>query len=352
MGTTKLISSAMAKKGFNYVRNIIESSNSIFHEVHQENDYGNDAFLELVESEDVKGITLAIQVKSGVSFCTNSSCRIPASKQHFEYWKSHSLPVIGIVYDPNDNLAYWINITNYLDNNPEIISNGPYTITFKKADFSRFTMDNFETVFKPIHLKKQIQLSIDKSIIYLNSKNNTEHGLGLHVLLSLYCNESRAWQAIFDIFKCRDLKDLDPSIVFCLAHIPGHPDIYWGNGKSISTELRSDLRAYMSSFSEHDIIKLLSLLDEDELSFERGTLGQSAESIISLLDQKEEKLLSVVKNSQYPIYIREASVTLFAYYKQELAVAELTLIASKYTELTLPSELVTILEQQGGLYFY
>ncbi|MEP1871696.1 MAG: DUF4365 domain-containing protein [Paraglaciecola sp.] len=352
MGTTKLKSSAMAKKGVNYVRDIIESSNSIFHEVHQENDYGNDAFIELVEGEDVKGITLAVQVKSGSSFCTNSSCSIPASKQHFNYWKSHSLPVIGIVYDPNEELAYWINITNHLENNPEVLVNGPYTITFKKADFSRFTMSSFETLFKPIHLKKQIKLPIDKSITYLTSQNNTEHSLGLHVLLNLYCNELKAWEAILDAFRIRSINDLDPSIVFCMAHIPGHPDIYWGNGKSITTDVRSDLRVLISNFSEQDIVKLLSLLDEDELSFERGTLGQSAESIISLLIQKEEKLLSIINNFEYPIYVRDASVILFAYYKQEKAVPELVEITTNYPELTWASETATILKEEGSLYFY
>jgi hypothetical protein len=352
MGTTKLKSSAMAKRGVNYVRNIIESSNSIFHEVHQENDYGNDAFIELVEGEDVKGITLAIQVKSGSSFCSNSSCSIPASKQHFEYWKSHSLPVIGIVFDPNEGIAYWTNITNHLESNPEVLVNGPYTITFKKADFSRFTADSFETLFKPIHLKKQIKLTIDKSITYLSSKNHTEHSLGLHVLLNLYCNEFKAWEAIFDAFRFRSINDLDPSIVFCIAHIPGHPDIYWGNGKSIATNVRSKLRDQISNFSEHDIVKLLSLLDEDELSFERGTLGQSAESIISLLVHKEAKLLSVINNSKYPIYVREASVILFAYYKQEHGISELVKISSNFPELTWASETATILKEEGYLYFY
>jgi hypothetical protein len=352
MGTTKLKSSAMAKKGVNYVRDIIESSNSIFHEVHQENDYGNDAFIELVEGEDVKGITLAIQVKSGTSFCTKSSCSIPASKKHFEYWKSHSLPVIGIVYDPNEKMAYWTDIKDHIENKLDSIVNGPHTITFKKADFNRFATDSFETIFKPIYLKKQIRLSIDKSISYLSSKNNTEHSLGLHVLLNLFCNDSKAWQAIFATFKNRDINDLDPSIIYCLAHIPGHPDIYWNNSKSISSELRSDLRSYISTFCESEIVKLFFMSDEEDLSFERGSLGQNIEAIISLIDDKETKLLSIINNLNYPIYLREATVVLFAYYQQELGVETLKAIASKYTELSLPLDMAMELEQEGGLSLY
>jgi len=352
MGTTKLKSSAMAKKGVNYVRDIIESSNSIFHEVHQENDYGNDAFIELVEGEDVKGITLAIQVKSGASFCTKSSCNIPASKKHFEYWKSHSLPVMGIVYDPNENMAYWTDIKEHIENKPDSIVNGPYTITFKKADFNRFATDSFDTIFKAIHLKKQIRLSIDKSISYLSSKNNTEHSLGLHVLFNLFCNDSKSWQAIFSTFENRDIYDLDPIIIYYLAHIPGHPDIYWNNGKSISSELRIELRSFISTFSESEIVKLFFMCDEDELSFERGSLGQSIEAIISLIDNKEIKLLSIINNLNYPIYLREAAVVLFVYYQQEFAIEELNVITSMYTELTLPLKMAKELEQEGGLSLY
>ncbi|MGI2138978.1 hypothetical protein [Shewanella baltica] len=186
----------------------------------------------------------------------------------------------------------------------------------------------------------------------MSSKNNAEHSLGLHVLLDLYCNNSIAWQAVFDSFISRDINDLDPTIVYVLAHIPGHPDIYWFNGKGIPPILRSELRNQISNFSESNVVKLFSLIDEDELSFERGTLGQNIEAIISLIDNKEIKLLSIINNLGYPDYMREAAVILFAYYQQESGIGMLKSIASKYPELTWSSELAMQLEQEGCLYLY
>ncbi|WP_067706707.1 DUF4365 domain-containing protein [Erwinia sp. ErVv1] len=351
MGTTKLITSAMAKKGINYVRDIVESSNSIFHEVHQENDYGNDAFVELVDGVDVKGITIAIQVKSGKSFCTNNTCKIPASKQHFEYWKSHSLPVLGIVYDPDESKAYWVDIKSYIKNKPGIIKDGPYTINFKKTEFAAFTLNGFEKILKPIHLNKLIKLPLDQALRFMVSNDFTEHSLGLHVLVKHHCNNFNAWNDIFKTFRERGILELDPAIIYYLAHIPGHPDIFWTQDQTFTSELRCELRSVIENFSEQDVTKILCLFEEED-SFERGSLGQNADAVISLVKDKEDKLFSIIKNSHLPTYARNAAVILYAYYSQESGVSALKKLAIDYPDLNMIKEMVEQLEHEGYLYLY
>jgi hypothetical protein len=41
-------SAATERKGVNYIRSVVEESGSIFQEITRDNDYGNDAFIELV----------------------------------------------------------------------------------------------------------------------------------------------------------------------------------------------------------------------------------------------------------------------------------------------------------------
>lgn len=351
MGTTKLKSSAMAKRGVNFVRNIIESSNSIFHEVHQENDYGNDAFVELVDEEDVKGVTVALQIKSGKSFCTNKSCSIPASKKHFEYWMAHSLPVIGIVYDPDEDAAYWTNIKYHINSDNDVINYGPYTITFNKTEFSSFTPQNFEKIFRPIHLGQKISLSIEESIKFSESSDYTEHCLGLSSLVRCHAQSEKAWEKILDIFKRRDVNELDPGILYYLAHIPGHPDIFWHSGQNIPAGFRSNLRSSIASMSESDVVKILNLLDEDDC-FERGSLGQSAESLISLIHEKELKLLAIIENKEIMTHTRDSAVILYAYYLQEKAIGMLKQLWEKYPELSWAKEMAIQLEQEGYVYLY
>jgi hypothetical protein len=125
------------------VRSVVERANCIFQEIERHNDFGNDAILELVEDENVRGICLAVQIKSGGSYCTTDSCAIPSDRDHFEYWSKHSLPVIGIVYDPSETLAYWTHITRDLRGRHYRVQNGPYTLRFAKTEINRFDYDSF-----------------------------------------------------------------------------------------------------------------------------------------------------------------------------------------------------------------
>lgn len=319
--------------------------------MHQENDFGNDAFVELVDEEDVKGITVALQIKSGKSFCTNKSCSIPASKKHFEYWRSHSLPVIGIVFDPDEDTAYWTNIKFHIGSDKDVINNGPYTVTFNKTEFSSFTFQNYEKIFKPIHLKQEIKLSLEESIKFSESSDYTEHCLGLSSLARCHVQSEEAWMKILDIFKSRDVNELDPVILYYLAHIPWHPDISWRNGQDISTALRNNLSLSIASMSESDVVKMLNLLDEDDY-FERGSLGQSAESLISLVHQKELKLIAIIENKELMPHIRNLAVILYAHYLQEKAIGMLKRLLKKHPELSWAKEMVIQLEQDGYVYLY
>jgi hypothetical protein len=351
MGTTKLRSSATAKKGVNYVRDIIESSNSIFHEIHQENDYGNDAFVELVEGTNVRGITVAVQIKSGTSYCSTETCKIPASKQHFEYWKSHTLPVIGVVYDPEEHKGYWVDIKRYITDRTSLPEEGPYTISFKKTEFSSFTAENFELIVKPIYLKAQVKLPLTTSMRFCSSDDYTEHSLGLAVLMNHYAASIEAWELMFSTLRSRTISTLDPSILYYLAHIPGHPDIHWSPNKLIPLDLKEYLKNIVADWSIEDVAKILCLLSEDE-SFERGSLGQNADAVISLIKDKNDKLISVIEDHRLPTFARDSAALLYAYYTQLEGIQKLRELAVEYPDLTWPSELVRQLETEGYIYLY
>ena len=115
------LTNATSKTGINYVRNIIESKNCIFNEIHQENDVGIDAIVELVKEESPTGNCLALQVKSGLSYfdSNKNECLIPI-KAHLEYWENYALHVFGIVYVPTHEKAYWVDIKKYINKNKKI----------------------------------------------------------------------------------------------------------------------------------------------------------------------------------------------------------------------------------------
>ena len=73
-------------------------------------DYGIDAQVEVVENGKPTGHLIAIQIKSGESYFSESDEDViiyrPDSK-HIEYWLSHDLPVIITLFNPSEDKFYW-----------------------------------------------------------------------------------------------------------------------------------------------------------------------------------------------------------------------------------------------------
>jgi len=352
MGLTKKQSTSTAREGVNYVRAIIESANCIFHEIHQENDYGNDAFLELVENNNVRGVTLAIQIKSGKSYCSKTECKIPASKNHFEYWRDHSLPVIGIVYDPDEKIAYWYNIKHFLKANPKCVKEGPYTITFAKNEINKITKSDFLDFFLPIFLKKPIQLENERATRFACDADFDLHSIGIHALMRQYRNNPETWDLFINILKSRPIEEIDRYLIYFIAHIPGHPDIFWHKENILDEDLRKDLKNKIKQLGRDNIIRLFLLMNDDDC-FERGSLGQSVEAIISLIDDKMDILSSIASDMTLEPRVRDNAVMLFAYYGQEDVLEELKEIASVDTgpDRWAP-QLVEQLKKEGYVYLY
>ena len=336
--------------GIPQVRTVVESANCIFHEIHQENDYGNDAFIELVENDNVRGVTLAIQIKPGKSYCSKIECKIPASKNHFEYWRDHSLPVIGIVYDPDEKIAYWYNIKRFLKANPKCVKEGPYTITFTKNEINRFTKNDFLDFFLPIFLKNSIRLEYKRATRFAHDVDFNLHSIGIHALMRQYRNAPDTWDLFINLFKNRPIDEIDRYLIYFIAHIPGHPDIFWHKENILDDDLRNDLKSKIKQFGRDDIIRLFLLMDDDDC-FERGSLGQSVEAIISLIDDKMNILSSIASDMALEPRVRDSAAILFAYYGQESVLEELKEIAAIDTDRWAP-KLVEQLIKEGYVYLY
>jgi hypothetical protein len=111
-----------AAAGLHHAAKVTSQCNCIFQAVDQQNDIGVDAYIEFVVSEAAIGCCIAVQVKFGTSYCSSpKGWRIPSDSKHFAYWRSHSLPVCGIVYDPETDSARWVDISAFLAERADLI---------------------------------------------------------------------------------------------------------------------------------------------------------------------------------------------------------------------------------------
>lgn len=129
MTTKRKRSQSTSRDGINFVRRLVERQNSTFQEIDLHNDLGNDAYVEFVVEENATGCCVALQIKSGPSYRSGSDrYAFQSDRDHFEYWASHTLPVLAVIFDPEREMAVWIDITDHLRATPSLITGGPYTI--------------------------------------------------------------------------------------------------------------------------------------------------------------------------------------------------------------------------------
>jgi len=341
---------ATERDGVNYVRSIIEHANCIFNEIHRENDYGNDGFIELVDGENVTGKCLLVQIKSGKSYNSKNSCTIPASADHFNYWQSHKLPVIGIVYDPNDNCAYWMNISSFLKRNPLVAKDGPYQASFPKQPINQFDHEGFRDFFLPIFLGKSILLDFDRSVEFALSDDFTMHSVGIKSLFYGFRNEERTWDTFESIIKERPADSTTGYLAYIFAHVPGHGDIFWHENSIIDDEIRKKLKERFKHYDREILVPLIRLVDEN--GFERASVGQSVYAIIDLsVSNSSVKLSAIIKDKTIDSETRISALLLYCFIEQENAESLLIEVYNQDKELKeWAGNLLDDLKKEGFFY--
>ncbi len=77
-------------------------------------DFGIDAEIEIITDGEPTGKIIAAQIKSGLSyFAVEDATGIVfhGEPQHLKYWLDHKLPVIVVLYDPDQDTAHWQHVT-------------------------------------------------------------------------------------------------------------------------------------------------------------------------------------------------------------------------------------------------
>jgi len=130
-------------RGPRFVQKVVEDNNCIYQQIELDNDQGNDCYIEFISGSVATSYCVFAQIKTGKSFRDNRGYKIPANSDHLAYWHNHNCPVVGIVYDEQKEEAFWINISEYLLNKPEVLSQKYHTIRISHENpFSQFRSFN------------------------------------------------------------------------------------------------------------------------------------------------------------------------------------------------------------------
>jgi hypothetical protein len=108
-----------SREGVNAAQAFFERNGCIFQEIPQQNDFGKDAYVDLGEGGTVSFLCVALQVKSGRSYRTAEGDYSLPVESHAKNWRHSTVPVFGFVYDPDDGLIRWCDVTEHLRANPD-----------------------------------------------------------------------------------------------------------------------------------------------------------------------------------------------------------------------------------------
>lgn len=274
------------RAGINYVRVVVERSGSLFKEVNLQHDFGHDATILIVVDGEVQPREVAVQVKSGSTYNSEFSCHLPATESHIDFWARHDLITLGIVYDPNEDAAHWIDLQSECRARKRFRHTGGAMITFPKAAWNRFDEDHFTTVIVSTLLGRAPSVPIETALEWAKAPDFCTHDLGVRTLLARYNHSAATWACLLNEFHRRTPGRLSVSIPIGFAKLLGHCDIgdYTSN---VDDEIRQLARASLKALKADDIAKLLLLLDDDE-TFERGQLGYA---LLPLLGGRSDSIV-------------------------------------------------------------
>ncbi len=328
-----------SKSGVDFIQTIVNSHNCIFQEIDTKNDLGIDAIIEIIKDETPTSNFFATQIKSGKTYYNKKTnlCKIPV-KNHFDYWTKHPLPVYGIVYIPEFGDAYWVDIKKYLQANPE-----ETVIKYERSLANQINEATFFSIFVPHLLKEVPDISFDFAQELFKSEKADEFFLGLYTLYKKYADRNKTWTLFIDYFQEADVEKIPNFLIYILAHLPWHPDIAYFNG-TMTNESQDYGKGIIKTFGKQEILKLLEFIDEEN-SIARGTVGQSVEAIISIINDFQEYLKEIIEDSTVSLNIREYAGLILAYNFGEESINDLLQI--KDTESWFIPELIGHLKEFG-----
>lgn len=303
-----LKSNSTGKQGVNYIRSLVVNANSIFHEIDTSNDLGVDAVIEIIVDEVPTNRAISVQIKSGNSFYKDSSrrCEFLIGK-HRQYWENYHTDLFAIVFVPNLNAAYWIDLKNYLRQFPSAKK-----VSFPVTRVNLLKEETFEDIFFQLLLGRPPKLSFDQAMSFFLSSNSDEFNVGIHVLFSHYGHVNSVWDLFVKCFLERSKADIPLVLLHYLSYCPWHADLVF-RGESFTVDSRKYGRQLLSAFGKSEVVKLLSFI-KSEMDLDRGRIGQSVEAIISVVSSRDSILESIILDVNLPFNIREYAGVIYAYY--------------------------------------
>jgi Domain of unknown function (DUF4365) len=302
------------RAGVNFARGVVEGAGSLFKEINLQHDFGQDATMVLVVDGHVRPREVAFQIKSGASYVSPSFCHLPASAAHIYFWAEHDLVTLGVVYDPSEKVAWWIDLQtaarDFRASNPK----SGTTFTYAKGLWNRFDDTDFASILVPTLLGEAPNVPLERLCTWVMSNDIETHDIGVRAIRARYYREAAAWDCLIDAFRSKPAEQLTLNLPLGLAKLLGHDDLGYYSGQ-IPTAVRGPSIAKVLTFGPDEIAKILSMLPDND--FERPSLGYSLMPLFGQRAESSDIFAAIRDNDKYDLRVRQLASDLFDWYRRD-----------------------------------
>jgi len=302
------------RAGVNHVRGVVEGAGSYFKEINLQHDVGQDATIMLVVDGHVRPREVALQIKSGASYVSSGACQLPATAAHIYFWAKHDLITLGVVYDPAEDAAYWLDLQTAAREHYARHPKSGTTFTFAKAEWNRFDIKQFPSIIVPALLGEPPNVTTEVVCTWIASNNLETHDLGIRVLRARHFREAAAWNALIDTFLTRPVERLSPEIAIALAKLLGHDDFGYYSGE-IPHDVRQGAAARVLTFGAREIAKLLTMMDDYD--FERPSFGYSLMPLWGSKAESPDILAAIAEDPSLDDEVRTRAAGLYEWHRRD-----------------------------------
>ena len=257
------------RDGVNLARLFFEHHGCRFQEIDQQQDIGKAAFVDLADKTGITHLCVMLQIKAGASYRTTKGDYVVPVDRHADLWRRSTVPVFGIVHDPDDGLLRWVDLMGYLRAHPD--QNGGSVPVSR-----RHTLDELS-----------LRGAFTNAVRAYDRRGTTD------LVLNLLSPDPFQTGAMYDAWALsrsdpkyllllrRFIMDLLPEAlrrsIWLLSHVGSHPNIFFTKDTWIKPEAETFL---LPSFrwSPEELAHMLRAVDHSD--YGRGTLGECLDVLL------------------------------------------------------------------------
>lgn len=283
--------------GINAVRAMLEQHGLVVDEVDGRSDYGRDLNVDVTRDSEITGGVVGVQVKGGTSFFKNGRWVIPAKPTGWHYWRSSTVPILGMVHDPETAEIRWINLSHLarskvlVDGYDSALQNDEATEVVVTEVLDEGTFGHFLD-----EVEAYLAATTESAYLLLVDGDDDARRRGVFNCWTLGRRDPRPLILLRRMLPGMEGRSLLDGINV-LAHATPHPDIFWTKNNWISPAVEDEVRTALRWSVDElaSLVHALETMDEGGVDWQRGGTGQSLWSIMVVDPDLCEKLPMAVR---------------------------------------------------------